>query len=490
MICLALTGKTTAENLASIERYRSAIDLVELRADFLDPAETASLAGFPSKAGMPVILTLRRERDGGHFSLSEAERLALIRRILSIVQAAANSPYLDIEDDLPSTDIDTLCSDKGIRIIRSFHDFSGVPPDLGKRIMGMARSAGEIPKAAVMPKTAAELIRLMEVIRNPGISGDRIILGMGSFGFPTRVLAKRLGSFLTFTSPGGTSAAPGHLDPETLERVYRYREIGAETRIFGIIGNPVMHTRSPYIHNPAFETLGLDAVYLPFQLDDIALFPRLTEIFDIEGLSVTIPHKETVIPYLSSTDEIVSAVGACNTAVKRGNEWFGTNTDVPGFLAPLCERLGGTIPEGFKASVIGAGGASRAVVAGLRSAGAAVLILNRTPERAAKLANEFGCSWAALNTEGFALMREFSDAIVQTTSAGMTPNEDADPSEGYEFSGKEIAYDIIYHPLTTRFLKRAGEAGCGVIRGDEMLMRQGELQFSLFTGKAYPRVSE
>ena len=144
---------------------------------------------------------------------------------------------------------------------------------------------------------------------------------------------------------------------------------------------------------------------------------------------------------------------------------------------------------GLRSTVIGAGGAARSVVFGLRSEGASVLLLNRTPSRARLLAEEFGCEWAPLDEEGYKRMRTFADLVVQTTSAGMTPHETEDPSAGYRFTGREIAYDIVYHPAVTRFLGRAREAGCTVIGGEEMLLEQAYRQFFLFTGLPYPPVA-
>ena len=294
---------------------------------------------------------------------------------------------------------------------------------------------------------------------------------MGDHGFATRILTARIGSYLTFTSASAAAdAAPGHINPEQLRSLYRYDKLTDNTAVFGVIGNPVMHSFSPFIHNRGFSMLDIDGVYLPFLVDQVADFMKLAELLEIQGVSVTIPHKKAVIKHTESRDPSVEAVGACNTLVKRPGGWYGTNTDVPGFLQPLHET---EIDEGARrAAVIGAGGAARAMVYGLKEDGWDVLVLNRTASRAEALADAFDCDWAPLNNEGLSRLANHSDLIAQTTSAGMKPWEELDPLEGYTFRGTEIVYDTIFNPPETRLLRRAREAGCTVIRGGRMLLAQ------------------
>ena len=315
----------------------------------------------------------------------------------------------------------------------------------------------------------------------------KILIGMGEAGLPTRILAARLGSELTYCSPPGRQAAPGHLDPATLLDLYRFKSITETTGVFGVIGNPIGHSLSPAIHNRGFEALGIDAVYLPFLVDEPESFFRMAGLLGIRGLSVTIPLKEAVIPFLTERDERVEATGACNTMFRRNEGWFGTNTDAGGFLKPLEEGMKNKPVSSLKATVVGAGGAARAVVYALVGLGARTLILNRTVEKAEILARKFGCDFAGINGEGYRLMKNYSDLIVQTTSVGMEPDLNKDPLPDYRFKGHEIAYDLVYRPTQTLFLKRAAAAGCRTIPGLEMLFNQAVLQFKLFTGRDYPK---
>ena len=462
------------------------MDLLELSADFLRPEEAARAGELPGKVDLPVILTVRREKEGGRFTGNERDRMQLLLRL-----GLSGFAFLDLEEDLQAPELDRRIREAGAGVIRSLHDIHGVPSDLSRRLAVLARNAREIPKVAVTPCSAADLMRLLETFTALG-SIPKVLFGMGDYGFPTRVLAPRLGSLFCYSSPPTGNEAQGHVDPRTLDELYGYHRIGKDTAVFGVIGNPVMHSFSPLIHNTGLLAQGLDAVYLPFLVDELASFFHVADSLGVQGLSVTIPYKESVIPMLGYKDRAVAAIGACNT-MRRGADgrWEGTNTDAAGFLASLVQAFHGVVPPGQGATVIGAGGASRAVVYTLLDQGVRVLVLNRTALRAQKLAQELGGRGASvqsapLDESSVKLMAGFTDLIVQTTKLGMSPNENADPLPGYQFTGAEVVCDIVYAPDTTSFLKRALAAGCTVVRGSQMLLAQAYEQFAFFTGSPFP----
>ena len=479
-VCLTVSGRSLEGNLETVNLYSRSIDLVELRADFLADSELSSLGRFPALAGLPVILTLRRRRDRGGFDGSEAERCRLL------TAAGGQFAYVDLEEDLRAPVLEESLRSRGARIIRSLHDFDKVPDRLVERIRRLPRRGDEIPKAAVWPAGCADLLRLVRCARELQDIGEKVLIGMGPVGLPTLILAARLGSNICFTTAPGAESAPGQLDPVTLKDLYRFAAIGESTRLFGVIGNPIAHSRSPEIHNQGYERLKLDAVYLPFLVDDPACFFSLAAELDVRGFSVTIPHKQAVLPLLTEADEAVRRVGACNTVVREGRDWRGSNTDVHGFLQPLRRHLRPAGHMTLPAAVIGAGGAARAVVYALGSLGIRPLILNRNLERAAALAKDFACTHAGLDSRGRALLEQHNGLIVQTTPVGMEPNEGEDPLPEYSFRGHEIVYDLVYKPYRTRFLSRAEAAGCTVIPGYQMLKAQAETQFRLFTGLSLP----
>ena len=399
MIFLVLTGADHGENLEDVRRYREHIDGIELRADYLADPWAPGLEAFLKEAALSAILTIRKPEDGGRWKLDEGTREALFRDMLN----AAPFAFVDLEGSAVLPGVEETARRRKATIIRSFHDFEGVPADLARRLAELPRNPDEIPKAAVMPRSAADLVIMLDTFA--ALEGRKtILLGMGEYGFPFRILAPRLGSFLTFASPGGDQVAPGLIDPEKLETVYHCRSLGPETRVFGIIGNPILHSRSPHIHNCGYRRLGMDAVYLPFQTDTAAAFLPVMERLRIGGLSVTVPFKEEVIPLCSEVEEAVRVIGACNTLVPGPGGLRGYNTDAEGFLAPLRKLYGGAGPgflsglgvgssgpgflSGLGATVLGAGGSARAAVYALAREGARVLVLNRSPERARRLVEE------------------------------------------------------------------------------------------------------
>lgn len=475
-LCLSLTERTIAENIEIVEQERERVDLVEVRSDFLDPDELPHLTSLPKKIGIPAILSFRRRSDGGGRPVEESERRALLRRAL-----AGGWTYVDLEHDLESGDIEERAAEVDTRVIRSLYDFKGVADGLESQARRLARTAREIPKLAVTPRSTGDLLKVLDA--GERIRADRaIVVGMGEWGFPSRVLPERFSSVVTYATAGKLPGAPWEITPEVLRTVYRVGELGSNPTIYCVIGNPVLHSRSPWIHNPGLRALFLEAIYLPIQVDELSAFAELAERFPISGVSVTVPHKEAVRSLLSIEDGSVDGAGACNTLVREDAGWHGYNTDIAGFVGPLRDAAGDELP-GRTALVVGAGGAARAVVAGLTDAGCRVAIVNRSAERAKALAKQFRCrSVDPSEVEKGAPY----DIVVQATSVGMTPNEDADPLPGYRFTGDEIAYDLVYAPPRTRFLARAESAGCRTIGGREMLIRQAQAQFRLFTGRDYP----
>ncbi|TVQ38761.1 MAG: type I 3-dehydroquinate dehydratase [Spirochaetaceae bacterium] len=504
MICLSLTAGTLAENLRAAARFAPVIDMVELRADFLLREQRTDLHRFPSALPaardgnrLPAILTVRAGRDGGQWREGEGER----RHLLLHGVRGGGYAWVDLEGWLRGSDAGLLeaAAAAGTTVIRSMHDFEGVPDDLAKHLDGAARPQ-EIPKAAVMPGGSADLLRFARALQ--GLAPRRrVVVAMGAVGFATRVLARRFGSMFTFCSPNDIDArvaAPGHVDPETMAGLYRYHSIDADTAVFGVIGNPVMHSQSPVYHNRRFAEDQLNAVYLPFAVDDVDAFFELADLIPVDGFSVTIPHKQAVMGHLVQSDASVLGAGACNTVVRRGGGdadggWIGYNSDVEGFLTPLLDaasQAGWPDLRGRRATVIGAGGAARAVVYALLRRGVNVLLLNRTLDRAEALVRDLAgtdsgasgaVTCAVLEASAADVMRRYADVIVQTTSVGMVPDSEAEPIPFYRFSGHEIVYDIVYTPPVTRLLRRAADAGCTTIGGARMFAAQADAQYRLFS---------
>ncbi len=502
-LCLCLTAPTCEGVLKQIERYGAFIDMAELRADLLEPGERRKIGELPSLVGMniPLILTARLREDGGRWGLS-GERIEDRETFFLQQLESGGWAYADLEYNRPMPHVVSAAASAGCRIIRSHHDFSGnllsaSPEELASMIRNMAAEGG-IPKLAVSCKSGRDVLTLAQAAKAAGDVSEKVLLGMGEYGAPTRILAQRLGSAWTYASSAGLpddppAAAPGQIDPETLRNLYGFHEIEAQTPLYGIAGNPVSHSLSPQIHNGWLRKAGLPGTYLPFLTDDLKVLLELCDLWGVTGLSVTVPHKKEALALADRAESLAKTIGAANTLVHSTGGWTAWNTDVDGFLAPLFSALNGEEGkegegeklEGLRALVIGAGGAARAAVHALSNAGADVLVLNRTVSKAQILAEEVGGTAGPLSAESLPLLNG-TDIVVQTTTVGMHPNESGDPVPWWNLSGCSLVYDMIYAPEETVFLRRARNAGIPTLNGSGMLEAQARAQFGLFTGTKAP----
>ena len=495
LVCLCLTGRTLEEDVELANRYSHFIDLVELRVDFLDEDERLNIREFPAMVMVPCILTIRRATDGGQFREGEASRTTLFARGLAFAESdpKKNFAYVDFEEDFHVPSLQDAVLAFGTKIIRSFHDMDKPVPDLAEKLTALRMTGFEIPKIACMPRSLADVTQMFT--QAAAFAGSQQILcAMGNVGLPTRILAQRLHSYLTYTTAEellGTMVSVagqeiGHIDPRTLHDQYHFRALNRQTAVFGITGWPLKVTSSPKIHNKKFETNGMNAVFVPFPSQTADEAFAFAKAMGIRGFSVTVPHKEAIIPLLDEIDDDVRKIGACNTVVHEHGKWKGYNTDAPGFSKALREFTGLDDLRGKKVAVIGAGGASRAVAFAVKELGAQACVFNRTISRARAIAEQFGFAYATLGAESLEKLHEYSDIIVQTTSKGMgaqdAPNQENDPLYFYDFDGTELLYDIIYAPEVTPVMVRAQAAGCKVHNGLTMLHYQGDAQFALYKG--------
>ena len=255
-------------------------------------------------------------------------------------------------------------------------------------------------------------------------------------------------------------------------------KITAATKLCAIIGNPIGHTLSPLVHNAAFEHLGLDYVFLAFQVEHLQDAVKGIRALDFKGVSVTIPHKVAVMEYLDEIETVAGRIGAVNTVVNRAGRLIGYNTDWSGAIKALEDEM---VLQGKTAVVLGAGGAARAISFGLKEKGAQPVILNRTVSRAEALAAELKCRFG-----GMELMEKLSfDLVINTTSVGMYPRVDGMPVKK-ELLKDVLVFDTVYNPIKTRLIREAEEKGCPTIIGLKMFINQAALQFELWTGEKPP----
>jgi 3-dehydroquinate dehydratase/shikimate dehydrogenase len=490
-ICLCLTGKTLTRDLEILEKYRKYIDIAELRVDCLEPDEKFLIRRFPAMAGLPVILTIRRSIDGGYFIGGEGARITLLSKGLAFadVDRRLNFAYVDLEEDLNVPSLEEAARTFGTRIIRSYHNTQGVDDNIEARLRGLRRAGDEVAKMALTPHTLDEVLRVYKAAKQTKAL-EKILLCMGDYGVNTRILAEYMGSQLSYTTAKGEpdlpAGADGQLDPRELTELYHFRELTSQTSVFGVVGFPLKATASPGFFNTVFGLENTNAVYIPFPAESIHAFMRLAGEIGLQGVSVTVPYKEEILPYLSFKSNSVVAIGACNTIVNSSQGWMGYNTDAPGFSDSLLAFINKKNFRGRRITIIGAGGAARAVAAEVHRLKGRALILNRSSVRARDLALPYHFAWGGLDNQGLEQIEKYADIIIQTTSAGMEPYTDINPLELYKFSGSEVVMDIIYKPERTKFLKQAAEAGCRISNGYDMLLRQARYQYGYFLKREFP----
>jgi 3-dehydroquinate dehydratase/shikimate dehydrogenase len=472
VLCVTVTAPTTAELRRKRDEVAGA-DMVELRMDTVaDPDVAGALQG----RRLPAIVTCRPEWEGGQFRGSEERRRAILREALAL-----GAEYVDVEWRARFDDI--IASTAGRRVILSNHDFDGVPSDLASRAAAMRATGAEIIKLAVKTTRLGDCLPLLALGggragqgRQAG-HGDLVLIGMGECGLATRVLTQKFGSRWTYA---GLERHVGQVTPAELLDLYRFRSVTAATDLYGLVGLPVSHSVSPAMHNAAFGTAGLDAVYLPFPAADAADFMTFARALDVRGASVTIPYKVALRDLVDEADAVASRVGAVNTVRAIDGRWAGGNTDAAAFLRPLRERM----PlKDARVAVLGAGGSARAVLAALTDTGARVTVHARDRARAGEIATPAGAGVGPLPPAAGSW-----DVLVNCTPVGMYPNADASPVDAAALSGPpgRLVYDLIYNPANTKLLCGAAGAGCATIGGLEMLVGQAVEQFEWWTGVKAP----
>ncbi len=487
-ICISLCEQTIESLERAIARATNAANLIEVRLDCLEPLALdqnfVAIERQLQNSQRPTILTNRPREQCG-----PAELKSRIEFWLSHQSASPN--LIDIELDLARHLLEQLQSLDWSRVICSYHDVHGLPENLDQLYQQMAAIPAKVLKIAVQANDVVDCLPIFQLLDRAREDGrEMIAIAMGTAGVATRILGPSRGAFLTYGALDQQSGtAPGQLTAAELTDVYRIERISRQSAIYGVMGQPVSHSLSPLIQNAALDTADLDAVYLPFDVSDPITFlkrmvhPKTREMdWNMLGLSVTAPHKSAVMQALDWIEPAAKEVGAVNTIVVVDDTLRGYNTDVSSFLEPLIRRLGSL--RGARCAVIGAGGAASAAVYSLSKQAADVRILARDAEKASAVANKFGVAWGPL--EG-ATCVEF-DVVVNATPLGTKGRlVGGTPATAAQLRGARLAYDLVYNPTETQFLREARAAGCDTLGGMEMFVAQAAQQFRLWTGLDAPK---
>ncbi len=460
------------------EAAKRGAPMIELRLDFL--AKAPDFKRLLANKPCPMVATVRRPADGGRWSSSEDERLMLLRQAI-----VAGFDWVDLETDV----IDGLPRYKNVQRIVSYHNFRQVPDNLEEIHVRMCAQDADQVKIAVTALQPADNLRVLKLIKDA--PKPTVAFCLGDLGVPSRILAVRFGApviYAAFNKERGI--APGIPSFDELRKMFDVGAITGDTAVYGVLGDPVGHSLSPLIHNKAFRDRGINAIYLPFRVPRGELLPFL-KAFDtlpVKGYSVTIPHKEAAAVIPGPKDDAVNLTHAANTLVRGPEAWLAYNTDFHAAVESLRANLP-PAPDGTPSALssrtillLGAGGMARAMAHALGREGAVLILSNRTPEKAQRLAEEVGCraiDWSARHSV-------LCDTLINCTSVGMFPNLDESPIHNSFLKPGLMVFDTVYTPETTLLVKEARERGCHVLTGVDLFVRQAAHQFKLFTGQDPP----
>ncbi len=478
-ICLVVTGRDANELIEKAESLARDNPFLEFRLDFLSQPAAAlgKLKQFlEMHQHVVAIATCRRAENGGKFKGSVAAQLEILTKA-----AIAGCQMVDMELQsgvkVKAPALAKLRSNAAL--ILSFHDFKATR-NLEAVLQKMCEVSADYYKIVSTATTLFDNVTMMKFLQTESDKHSLVGICMGEQGIISRVLGVRAGSAFTFASVSPEEATgPGQVTIQQLRGVYRIEQVEASTKVYGIAGDPVEHSLSPAIMNAALRRENVNGVYLSLHAKTIKDLIACVHEIPVHGLSITMPYKQAILKYLDNSDAHTTRIGACNTLVRANDgKLYGFNTDVAGVVGPLEQRL--TL-AGAKILVLGAGGAARAAVFGLKEKGAEVWILNRSAAAAQTLAKQA----RARIMKKTGLKKMAFDLIINATPLGMGTSRET-PLKEDEINTR-FAFDMVYTPAETRFLKMAQARGAQTISGVEMFVHQAARQFEIWTGKPAPQ---
>ncbi len=494
-ICVSVCAETADELIEQIKRAEDLADVIEIRFDCLKENEFELFLPkfYRDKFSNTFLSTMRAPEQGGknNLALSQRKEFWLHSHIFE------STDWADLEEDISEAEINNLWSKAFKNVIKSNHDFDGVPENLLGIYERLKTSQADIIKIAVQAHDITDTIPVWKLLEKAKSENRQIIpIAMGESGKWTRILGLAHGAFMTYAAlDAGQETAPGQISAKDLTEVYRVKKLDEATDIYGILGSNTSVSMSPYIHNAAFKFHDLNAVFVPLQVNNLDEFmrrmvkPATREIeLNFKGFSVTIPHKQTIIKHLDFLDETAEKISAVNTVKIIDGKLHGYNTDAQGFIEPLLNSYGDL--RDAKVAVLGAGGAARAVVYALKNAGANVKIFARDLAKAKSLAVDFQVELKELpKTKDQNPKTDFKDfdILVNATPLGMKGKADGEtPVLAEQLKGLHLVYDLVYIPFQTPLMTEADKMEIPKIGGLAMLIAQAIGQQKIWTNLDAP----
>ncbi len=464
MLCIPIIGPTLAKIESQVAQGCCRGDLLELRIDLFDDIDLKALKRLREAIAVPVIITLRKVDQGGRYRGSEEMRLRDIEQLADLLPE-----YLDLEYDVPPAFIDQIRREfPSIQLILSYHNFSLMPDDLEGVLHRMQRVARAIYKIACMAQSTNDALRMLLFVKeHPSVFG----MAMGEVGQVSRILGPIVGNPWGFATVNEEGSAPGQLSYEDLSQIYTVRRLNQKSAIYGLIGGSVALSLSDRTHNAVMRELEVNAVYVKMALraSELEEFFFLAKKIGFQGLSVTMPLKEAILPFLDEIEESAAEIGAVNTLVFREDKLIGYNTDGKGALDAIEERF---LVAGKRVMVLGAGGAAKAIIYEAIKRGAYVTVLNRNLKRAEELAQKWPLKAATLESIAEEFQRGY-DVLINATP-------DALPIDPCWIDPKSLVMESKTQPKMTSLLNHAEQLGCDLVFGYEMFVNQAVRQFELW----------
>jgi 3-dehydroquinate dehydratase/shikimate dehydrogenase len=474
-VCGVIAAPTAAEARRLLARAVRETPTVEVRLDWLkNDRERHGFLNWLKRqrlSKVQIVATCRRRVGGGEFT---GDASAEMFWLMKARESGCSWCDLEVETlrELPGKTVHGYAVPENVLL--SMHDFRRTPK-FPKSLSVPARGGARAVKAAAMARSLADSARMLHLARR---SRDVVAVAMGEIGLPARVLSLREGSALAY-APVASATAPGQIPLTDLKHLYRAHELTKATLVYGVIGNPIGHSLSPLLHNMGYIEAGKDAVFLPFLVENLKDFLKVLPDFGVRGVSVTLPHKETIFAYLDDLEPLAEKIGAVNTVtVQKNGSLHGRNTDYIGVLRALEKKMK---LRGSRVVIYGAGGSARAAAVALHHDGAQVFVCARRPEAAkklAKLVDGEAIPRSALRTQKF-------DALLNATPIGMYPYEMVSPLKASELNCG-LVMDLIYRPMRTKLLKLAASRGITCVSGVEMFVAQGVAQWEHWMGQSAP----
>ncbi len=436
---------------------------MELRLDLFPSVEIESIRKILQNSVDPIMLTLRKTSQGGAFQGTESEREILIERLLAL-----QPPFFDLEYDMSSEFLqDIIKRYPKTKFLLSHHHFQETQIDWDRLYHSMQQYDVFGYKIAGIAMTTNDALKMLLFSKKyPQTS----VICLGERGAFARVLGPVMRNLIDYACVDAQKqTGPGQLTVEELVDVYRYPSLNEETSIYGLIGDPVDKSLGHLYHNAVFRKRHLNAVYVKMIVkpEELSEFLSLAMALGMRGLSVTMPLKEKIFPFLDEMEPSVQQIGAVNTLLLKNGRIIGTNTDGLGALDAIEKR---GLVHGKRIVLLGAGGAARAIAFEAKARGADVCILNRTVQRAKAWAEDMGCAAGGLDE-----VPSHYDILINCSSDPM-------PIDPQNIRPDTLAMDIVYCPRETPFLQAAALQKCQIIYGEEMFLNQAARQTAFWMG--------